>query len=70
VSYAGGQWQEEAAMTAAVDQVRAEAKARRQRLGVIRVRIDDDGQVRFSGAPWLPMGEELALNILPADNRC
>jgi hypothetical protein len=45
---------------AAVAEVRAEAKARRQRLGVIHVIIGDDGRPGFSDVPWRPVAEELA----------
>jgi hypothetical protein len=49
---ATGRWQEQAAITAAVDQLREEARKRGQPLGIVHARIADDGVVRFAGVPW------------------
>jgi hypothetical protein len=57
---ADGATQERAALRAAVAQVREEARARRQRLGIVTATVGKDGRAQFSGVPWRPVGEELA----------
>jgi hypothetical protein len=57
---ATGRWQEQAAIEAALDQVRAEARERRQPLGIVSAKIADDGHVALAGIPWQPDDPELS----------
>jgi hypothetical protein len=57
---ATGRWQEQAAIEAALDQVRAEARERRQPLGIVHAKIADDGHVALAGIPWQPDDPELS----------